>query len=85
MHGLLDPKLGPLEQQRTLKAKHAQLVQQEAGPAARTAPGGPTSCVVRIRRPGGAQLSVRGKVTSTRRFFLRPASVELSAIGYCSP
>jgi len=31
------------------------------------------------------QLSVRGNVTSTLRFFLRPASVELSAIGYCSP
>jgi len=34
---------------------------------------------------GPAQLSDRGNVTSTRRFFLRPASVELSAIGYCSP
>ncbi|SOD84087.1 hypothetical protein SAMN06272765_1463 [Streptomyces sp. Ag109_G2-15] len=31
------------------------------------------------------QLSVRGNETSTRRFFFRPASVELSAIGYCSP
>lgn len=29
--------------------------------------------------------SVRGKETSTRRFFLRPSSVELSAIGNCSP
>ncbi|CAM5559041.1 hypothetical protein SVIOM74S_06806 [Streptomyces violarus] len=46
-----------------------------AGGDARTAPIG---SVV-------AQLSVRGKETSTRRFFLRPASVELSAIGYCSP
>lgn len=32
-----------------------------------------------------AQLAVRGNVISTLRFFLRPASVELSAIGYCSP
>ncbi|GGL70491.1 hypothetical protein GCM10010095_64010 [Streptomyces anthocyanicus] len=31
------------------------------------------------------QGSVRGKETSTLRFFLRPASVELSAMGYCSP
>ena len=32
-----------------------------------------------------AQPVVRGKEISTRRFFLRPASVLLSAIGYCSP
>lgn len=29
--------------------------------------------------------SARAKETSTRRFFLRPSSEELSAIGYCSP
>ncbi len=34
---------------------------------------------------GRGQPSERGKDTSTRRFFFRPASVELSAIGYCSP
>jgi hypothetical protein len=33
----------------------------------------------------GGQGSVRGKETSTLRFFLRPASVALSAMGYCSP
>jgi hypothetical protein len=37
--------------------------------------------------PGGAvgQSSVFGKLISTRRFFFRPASVELSAMGKSSP
>ncbi|BCK68882.1 hypothetical protein Srufu_028350 [Streptomyces libani subsp. rufus] len=33
----------------------------------------------------GPAYEARGKLTSTRRFFLRPSSVPLSAIGYCSP
>ncbi|GGQ04420.1 hypothetical protein GCM10010279_09290 [Streptomyces mutabilis] len=41
--------------------------------------------VVLFRIGASRQLSVRGKETSTLRFFLRPASVELSAMGYCSP
>ncbi|BDM72532.1 hypothetical protein HEK616_60190 [Streptomyces nigrescens] len=36
-------------------------------------------------RPAPGYEPARGKLTSTLRFFLRPSSVLLSAIGYCSP
>lgn len=35
--------------------------------------------------PSQARSYFLGKLTSTRRFFRRPSSVPLSAIGYCSP
>jgi len=43
--------------------------------------------VLKARSLESAQLRVveRWKETSTLRFFFRPVSVELSAIGYCSP
>ncbi|MFH9824563.1 GntR family transcriptional regulator [Streptomyces bobili] len=46
-------------------------------------------CAGITRRPTNPlpvrQPAVLGNVTSTRRFFLRPASEALSAMGYCSP
>ncbi len=52
---------------------------------------GPTTVTLRVR-PGrpvrvaeAGQEPPRGKETSTRRFFFRPSSLLLLAIGYCSP
>ncbi|MGW1190028.1 pyrroline-5-carboxylate reductase family protein, partial [Streptomyces sp. NPDC002559] len=51
-----------------------------------TSPAGTTISAIRELENHGAQEDVlRGKETSTRRFFFRPSSVLLLAIGYCSP